>query len=267
MSSIKFAFVGGGNMAEGIIRGMLNNGGFVPEQICVYDISAQRLGYLGEEYGVRGARTMQDAVQDAEVVIFCIQPGLAASVGAEVAPHLSADAIFAPICAGVSIAAHEEAIGKNHKIIRIMPNTMTQTKHGVSAICRNEHATDADVAIVTEVCNAIGSTLEIKEEMFETFTAYGCTGPTFLYMIFHAMVQAGIRVGFPLNEARNMTIENMIGVAMKLQMTNLNPHAILDTMTCPCGTGAEAIYTLEHEGVIGGLMHAVERTCKHANEM
>ena len=267
MKDTVFTFIGGGNMAEGIIRGMVSDGVFSPKQIHVFDVLPARVSFLEKEYGIVGEGSMESAERDADVLFFCIQPGAAAAVCEQVKPYLPEACVFVPICAGVSIGTFEAILGKDRKIVRVMPNTLTQTHHGVSALCRNPQVTDQDAAPVLEVLNTIGSAIEIPENMFDLFTAYGCTGPTYLFMIANAMMDAGVRAGFSRADARNMTLENMLGVALKLQMTGMHPYQILDTMSCPAGTGIEAIYTLEKEGVYGSIMHAVEMTCRHASEM
>lgn len=261
----KYTFIGGGNMAEGIIRGMVQE--FQPQQIHVYDIAANRVDFLAKEYGVVGEHSLEDAGKGANVMFFCIQPYAAQEVARQVKPFLSKDCVFVPVCTGVTLATFEGVFGTDQKIIRIMPNTLTQTHHGVSAMCRNANVTEEDAQKVTAALNAIGSTVEIQENLFNAFTAYSCTGPCYLYVVINALIDAGVRAGFTRAEARQMTIENVLGSALKLEMSGLHPYQIMDTMSCPAGTGIEAIYTMEKEGVYGSVMHAVERTCIRANEI
>lgn len=267
MSNLKYVFIGGGNMAEGIIRGMVADEHFDPKQIHVFDVATARVEFLSKEYGIVGETSMADAGKDAKVMFFCIQPYAAEAVAAQVKPHLPLDCVFVPVCANVTIATFEKVLGAEHKIVRIMPNTLTQTHHGVSAMCPNANVTAEDSENVVVALNAIGSTIAIQENMFNAFTAYSCTGPCYLYIVINAMIDAGVRAGFTRAESRQMTIENVLGSALKLEMSGLHPYQILDTMSCPAGTGIEAIYTMEKEGVYGSVMRAVEATCRHADEI
>ena len=114
---------------------------------------------------------------------------------------------------------------------------------------------------------AIGQVMEINESAFDTFTAYSCTGPAYLLYLMGALTDAGVRSGFSRAQSRAMTIENMIGTAMKLEQTGLHPGVILDTMTSPAGVGIEAICTMKKHGVSGAVMDSVEQAVKKANSL
>ena len=260
--SRKLAFIGGGNMAEGIIRGMVGSGAFQPEEISVFDIIPARVAFLADTYKIQPSSTTEAAAQDADVVVFAVRPQNAEETCEQVKPFLKQECVFVSICAGVKIESFEKWLGEDKKIVRVMPNTLTQTKHGYTAVCLNENTSKEDAAVVISMMEAIGQVMQISESMFDNFTAYSCAGPAYLLFLMNALIDAGVRTGFSRKDARAITIENMIGTAMKTDQMGAHPFEILDTMTSPGGVGIEGIYTMMQEGVYGGVMHSVEQAAE-----
>lgn len=263
----KIAFIGGGNMAEGIIRGMVEDVRFKPEEICVYDIIPDRVDFLAKSYGIQGAGTMESAADQADVLVFAVRPQDAKNVTLQVKSLMKETCIFVSICAGVKMESFAGWLGEERKIVRVMPNTLTQTRHGYSSICMNENTSRQEAQIVIDMMEAIGQVMEIKEEMFDDFTAYSCTGPAYLLYLMNALIDAGVRTGFSRKEARAITIENMIGTAMKVKQLGAHPFEILDTMTSPAGVGIEGIYTMQKEGIYGSVMHSVEAAARRSKDL
>lgn len=254
----KLAFIGGGNMAEGIIRGMVKDERFQPEEIHVFDIIPDRVKFLGETYGVQKCFSTEEAAKEADVLVFAVRPQDAENVSLQVKPFIKEECVFVSICAGVTMDSFASWIGKEKKIVRVMPNTLTETHHGYTSICMNENTSKEEASTVIAMMEAIGQVMEISENMFDNFTAYSCTGPAYLLYLMNALIDAGVRTGFSRKEARAITIENMIGTAMKAEQLGAHPFEILDTMTSPAGVGIEGIYTMQKEGIYGSVMHSVE---------
>ncbi|MEG0541482.1 MAG: pyrroline-5-carboxylate reductase [Angelakisella sp.] len=267
MKNEKIVFIGGGNMAEGIIRGVVKDSSFDPKSIYVYDIIPERMLFLHNTYGVSTCDTLKDAALLADILVFAVRPQDAEAVSLQVAPFLKDNNIFVSICAGVSMDTFAGYLGNGAKIVRVMPNTLTEAHHGYSAVCLNKNTSNEEVKTVVSMLEAIGQVMEIQESYFDTFTAYSCAGPAYLLYIMSAMVDAGVRAGFSRKDARAMTIENMLGTAIKLEQTGLHPNVILDTMTSPAGVGIEGIYALNEKGVAGAIMHGVEEAIKRSNKL
>ena len=267
MNQLKISFIGGGNMAEGIIQGMVDDDRFDPQQIYVFDIIPERISFLHEKYGVSGAETMQAAVENSDVLVFAVRPQDAQLVSLQVKKFMLKETIFVSICAGVTMNSFEEFLGGESKIVRVMPNTLTRARHGFSSVCNNVNVSTDELKPVVAMLEAIGQVMFVKESMFDVFTAYSCTGPAYLLYLMSSMINAGVRAGFARKDARAITIENMIGTALKLEQTGLHPYEILDTMTSPAGVGIEGIYTMEKEGLSGALMHSIEEATKRAQEL
>lgn len=254
-------------MAEGIIRGVVKDERFDAKQIYVYDIIPQRVEWLQKEYGINGCTTTQAAAEQADIIVFAVRPQDAENVSKQVKSYLSDKCVFVSICAGVTIEKFANLLGRQRKIVRIMPNTLTEAHHGYSAVCLNENTSEEDAQPVIAMMEAIGQVMRIKEDAFNVFTAYSCTGPAYLLYIMTAMIDAGVRAGFARKDARAITIENMIGTAIKLEQSGMHPYQILDTMTSPGGVGIEAIYSMEQKGVSSALMYSVQEAARRSEEL
>lgn len=143
----------------------------------------------------------------------------------------------------------------NKKILRVMTNTLIKSGNGYSAACVNPNIDEEDKRLITAVLNALGQTMYVTEDMFETFTAFCCTGPIWLYKTVEALVDAGVYAGFSRMESRNMVIKNMLGVARVLDNTGAYPAKQVDDMTSPrrrddrsaAGAAAEGLRRNAHE--------------------
>ena len=163
----------------------------------------------------------------ADVVILAVNPNQIPNVTKSLKPHLSKEAIVISIACGVALATLEEQLGADKKILRVMPT----------------------------------------ENMFETFTAFCCTGPIWFYKTVEALIDAGVYAGFSRAESRAMVIKNMLGVAQVLDATGAHPALKVDDMTSPAGVTIEALQVLHQERFTGALMTSVDAAVKKANSI
>lgn len=251
-------FIGGGNMAEGIIAGMISQCEFSPEEIYVFDVIEDRMRYLEEQYGVRGCWSYEDILKETDYIIMAVHPQDVYEAGKKIRPFLKKGCMITSICAGIKFHVFEEIFGKEQKVILAMPNTLTTTRHGFSAFCPKESVTEEEARPMRKMFECIGKVMEIEEDGFDLFTAYSNTGPTYLLTLITALINAGVRSGYSRQQAREICIENMIGTGMKLEQTGLHPQVILGQMSSPAGVGIEAIANMEKNGLPSAVFEAVE---------
>lgn len=172
---------------------------------------------------------------------------------------------------GTSIALCIETIaaaaGADKKIARVMPNTLSLSGNGYSAVCLTENRSEDDAKMVVEMLNALGPVMHIDENMFDTFTGFSCTGPLWIYKMIEAMTDAGVYSGFARSDARDIVIRNMIGAATVLSMTGEHPAVKVDQMTSPGGTTIEALKVLQQEGFANAIITSVDACISKANSL
>ena len=253
----KVVFCGGGNMAEGIVRGLLARGVAVPEGITVNELIPDRRKYLSDTYGVAAVADASEAIRTADMVIVAVNPPQVPSVTKVLKPLLAQQCIVLSIAAAITIGALEEQVGGNRKVARVVPNTLGQSGNGYSAVCVNAHCDAQDKACIDEVLGALGQVMYLPEGLFNAFSSFANVGPLWLYKMVEALVDAGVYVGFNRTDARNIVTKNMLGVASVLEATGEHPALRVDRMTSPGGVTIEALKALQQEGFSTALMNSV----------
>lgn len=252
--SKKIVFCGGGNMAEGIMRGLLNKEVVTPEDVTVNELVPDRCKYLSETYGVAAVTDAASAIEKADMVIIAVNPPQVPIVAKTLLTLINQQTIVMSIAAGVSIEVLKDLLGSDKKLARVMPNTLNQSGNGYSAVCANENCDEQDQAFIDAALNALGQVMHLKDDMFNAFTAFSNVGPLWLYKMTEALIDAGVYIGFSRTDARNIALKNMLGVAAVLDMTGEHPAVKVDQMTSPGGTTIEALKVLQEEGFSTAIM-------------
>ncbi len=253
-------FVGGGQMAEGIIGGLIGQNVLPPERIFVHDVVPQRLKHLKDTYSIvpAGSRKQQELAPD--IIFLAVRPQDIASACADLAaiPAFHQGTLLASIVAGADLAKLAAYTSPGQKIVRIMPNTLIRAQNGFSAACVNNHVTEEDCKLIQNILGALGQVMFLSEEKFDRFTAYSCVGPMYVYFLMHALIQAGVRTGFSREESCAITIKNTLGAAQMLELTGDHPFQRIDTMTSPGGVTIDALASLEEDGFVGTILKSVK---------
>jgi len=263
--SKKIVFCGGGNMAEGIMKGLLSNGVATAENVTVNELRQERCVYLSETYGVSAIAEAAEAIKEADLIVIAVTPPVVPNVSKLLETLIGENTIVLSIAAGITIASLESQLGNDKKILRVMPNTLIQSGNGHSAACINANINDNDKEFITKILDALGQTMYITEDMFNTFTAFSCSGPIWLYKTVEALIDSGVYAGFSRSEARSIVIKNMLGVAQVLDETGAHPAVKIDEMCSPGGVTIEALKVLQQEGLSGTFMTSVDAAVKKAN--
>lgn len=264
----KIVFFGGGNMAEGVIRGLVNNQVVNGYDITVSEIFDQRCDYLVKTYGVYATtKDISEATKYADMIVIAVVPSVVSTIATQISAMVGTDTVVLSIAAGVSIQSIENDLGTDKKIVRIMPNTLNQSGSGYSGVCMNKKCSPEDKEFVDTVVGALGQVMHINENMFNTFTAFCNVGPLWFYKTVQSLIDSGVYIGFSRKDARNIVLKNMIGVAKVLEMTGEHPAQKVDQMTSPGGITIEALKVLCDEGFSSALMNSVSACYNKVNEV
>lgn len=175
MSNKKIVFCGCGPMGEGILGGLLNNNVAKAKDVTVNELLEVRRTYIAETYGVAAVENASDALKAADLVLIAVNPAQMPKVAQTIRPLIKKACIVMSIACGVSLGALAGMLGDDKKILRVMPNTLIKSGNGYSAACVNPNIDEEDKKLITAVLNALGQTMYVTEDMFETFTAFCCT--------------------------------------------------------------------------------------------
>lgn len=267
MLNNKISFIGGGNMAEGIIRGLISTNVLPNSNISVYDILEDRLAYLHNTYKVNSVSAASDATKNSDIVVIAVRPQDIFKVAENLKCNIAENAIIISICAGIKLVKLEELFGTNHKIARVMPNTMIDVQHGYSAVSVNSKFNKEDKSLVETILSSLGQTMFLEENMFNAFTAYSCAGPAYVMYFIAGLIDAGVQAGFSRKDATSIALENIIASALTLKETGKHPYQITDSMTSPAGITIDGLHYLSEAGFHGIVMSSVKSALNRTNEL
>lgn len=232
----KIAFLGGGNMAEALIRGMIVSGTSKPENILAADVSTERLEHLQKNYRVIIQKKNNDAVREAGIIILSVKPQVIEKVLAEIAPVVDDKKLIISIAAGVSLAKIENALKKGSRVVRVMPNTPALVLAGVAALTRGNSATNEDVSFAKVIFDSVGRSVVVDEKLMDAVTGLSGSGPAYVFMIIDALSDAGVKVGLPRQLALELAAQTVYGSAKMVLETKEHPAKLRDMVTSPGGT-------------------------------
>jgi pyrroline-5-carboxylate reductase len=260
-------FLGSGNMAEALVKGLLRAEMATSSEIVCSDRNEERCSFFAQRYGVRSTRSNREAVQASEIVVLSVKPQVMNRLLDEIAPVLDASKLVISIAAGVPIAAIERKVGHGVRIVRTMPNTPALVGAGATALVAGEHATDDDLKQARALFDAIGKTVVVDEPLLDAVTGLSGSGPAYIFLIIEALSDAGVKVGLPRVIAQELAAQTVLGSAKLLLETGEHPGRLKDQVTSPGGTAIAGLHTLEAGGLRTTLMNAVEVATQRSREL
>jgi pyrroline-5-carboxylate reductase len=260
-------FLGTGNMAEALIKGLINAAVVEPKQIHGSDPRRQRCDELASKFGIHTTTHNVDVVRHAEIVVLSVKPQILPQVLDEVAPHLKPHALVISIAAGTPVAAIERRLPPGMRVVRTMPNTPALVGAGATAIAGGGHATEADLEVARHIFDAVGKTVTLDEDQLDAVTGLSGSGPAYVFLIIEALSDAGVKVGLSRYNAQALAAQTILGAAKLLIDTNEHPGRLKDMVTSPGGTAIAGLHTLEAGGLRTTLINAVEAATRRSREL
>jgi len=262
------AIIGAGNMGDALVSGLMGSGSSKAKNLICADVRQDKLDRIKSRYKVRTTTSNLKAVAEADIVIYAVKPQIMASVLNETAAQLDMSKLIISIAAGVPLAAMEACIGKDLRLIRVMPNIAASVKEAATGIAAGAHATKEDVKLTMEIFNSIGKCVFLKENyLMDAVTGLSGSGPAYIFMIVDAMADAGVKVGLSRQEALFLSAQTVLGAAKLLIETQEHPGQLKDKVTSPGGTAIAGLATLESGGLRTTLINAVEAATKRSKEL
>ncbi|MDO5318151.1 MAG: pyrroline-5-carboxylate reductase [bacterium] len=234
----KLGFFGAGKMAEGILAAASLAKDFDPKSVLMAEKLPARAKELEKKYGVRTTPDAKDVAKDAPVIFLSVRPQDLAALAADVKPLLTKKTLVVSIAAGKSLATLKKALGKDVRLVRVMPNLALRAKEGMCAICPAKNATSADVKKVAKILNGAGQTVVLEEKHFDAVTALSGSGPAFFAYMEQAMAAGGEALGLPADAARLLAEQTMLGTAAYLRQSGADLESFISGVATPGGTTA-----------------------------
>lgn len=266
LNTKKVGFIGGGVMAEAIIKGLINTKLVESNNITISDVSAARLKYMASKLGVNTVSNNVLVAEQSDVLFLAIKPQVIKNILKELAPIVSKKTIVISIAAGISTTTIGEYF-PDVPIIRVMPNTPLAVGEGMSAIALGENATKEDGELALQIFSTSGRAVIVDEHLLDGVTGLSGSGPGYAFVMIDALADAGVSVGLSRQTALMLAAQTLLGAAKMVLETGEHPAKLRDAVTSPAGTTIAGIHVMEQRGVRAALIDAVITASKRSAEM
>jgi pyrroline-5-carboxylate reductase len=262
----KVAFVGGGQMAEALIVGMLAAKLCKPDHIRVSDPMTDRLGFLKAKYGVWTSGLNSEIAAWGDIVVLAVKPQVLDGVLKEVGAVL-AKVLVVSIVAGVPISRITDAIGPGARVVRAMPNTPAMVQQGMTALAVGDGVREQDVVSVRSIFESVGKVVPVEERLMDAVTGLSGSGPAYVFLAIEALADGGVKMGVPRAIAEVLAAQTVLGAAQMVLETGQHPARLKDQVASPGGTTIAGLHRLEQGGLRATLIDAVEAATKRSQEL
>lgn len=259
-------FIGTGNMAEALIRGLLRAEVAAAGQVVGSEPRADRRQELNTKYGITLTGDNLEVARKSDILVLAVKPQVMSKVLDEIAPHVHANALVISIAAGIPLSVIEAKLPKA-RVVRTMPNTPALVGAGATAIAAGGHATDTDVEAARRIFASVGLTVILEEAQMDAVTGLSGSGPAYIFLVIEALSDAGVKVGLSRYNAQALAAQTVLGSAQLLLETGEHPGRLKDMVTSPGGTAIAGLHTLEQGGLRTTLINAVEAATRRSKEL
>lgn len=253
----RLVIVGAGVMAESMVAGLLNREMVAPSQIIASHPRVERRDQLEHRFGIGTVESNRKAVEQGDLVLLTVKPQVLGGVMKQLHGRLEPRQVAVSVIAGASISTLSQGLGHD-AIVRVMPNTPAQVGRGMSVWTATPDVDATQRARVKAILGALGEELWVEEEKYvDMATALSGTGPTYVFLMMEALIDAGVHMGFPRRIAEQIVLQTVEGSVAFARDSGKHMAELRNMVTSPGGTSAEAIYQMEKGGMRTVLSRAV----------
>jgi pyrroline-5-carboxylate reductase len=264
----RIGFIGAGNMAGAIVKGLLRTGKWSPDDIAASDAADAQLRRLKKLYKIETTRDNRALVRGAKTIVLAVKPQIMAQVLDEIRLESSPKKLFVSIAAGFPLQRLEQGLGRGTRVVRVMPNTPCLIGKGMSVAVAGAHATPADLKETLKLFAACGEAVSITgEALLDAVTALSGSGPAFVYLFAEALSDGGVRGGLSSQLATKLAFQTLTGAAAMLLESGMSPRDLRDMVTSPGGTTLAGLTALDQHGFRDTVIAAIEAATRRAHEL
>ena len=253
-------FIGCGNMAQAMLKGILQKGLYQKDQIIVSRRNEEALAQIHRQLGVETTTDNRKVAEKADVLVLAVKPFQFESVIRE-------NTVVISIAAGQSIADIEGFFGKEIKLVRTMPNTPALVLEGATGMCFNELMQDEEKQMAINLFESFGIVEVVSENMIDTVIGVSGSSPAYVFMFIEAMADAAVADGMPRDKAYKLAAQSVLGSAKMVLDTGRHPGELKDMVCSPGGTTIEAVRVLEEKGLRSAVIEGQKACVQKAREL
>jgi pyrroline-5-carboxylate reductase len=261
------AFIGAGNMAEALVRGLLTSQTLPATQILVTDVRPERREFFTKSFGVVALADNGQAVARADVVVLAVKPQQAGTVFSDLKVRFGPGKLLISIAAGVTTARIESELGGNPRVVRVMPNTPALVGAGAAGYCRGRFAAATDLETTATILGAVGIAVPVDEAQMDAVTAVSGSGPAYVFLVAEALIRAGMEAGLSEEVSRRLAIQTVFGAGALLAASNEAPAELRRKVTSPGGTTEAALQVMAERKLVETFVAAVAAAKERGEEL
>lgn len=259
---MKIGFIGGGNMAEALIKGITSHG---MKDIIVSEPREERREYLEEKFRINTTSSNKEAVSSCGMIILAVKPQNMEGLLSEIAGDIDGSKTVVSIAAGITLDYLSSKL-KTKKLIRVMPNTPALVGEGMTVLSMCECFSGNEISTVRDIFMSVGKVITLPEKHMNAVTALSGSGPAFFALFTEAMIEAGVKSGLSGDDAAILANQTLLGTARQLE-TGMPPEKLRAMVTSPGGTTAAGLEVFEKNRLRETVQSAIDAAIKRAEEL
>jgi pyrroline-5-carboxylate reductase len=281
----KLGFIGGGNMAEALMRGLVVTKMFTPEAMIASDVDPARRRKIKRRLKIDATADNLEVLRNSRAILFAVKPQNIDEVLAELATAFTApaagtpagrgarpialkDRLFISIAAGITLGRFRAALGERARVVRVMPNAPAMVGQGMAALVRAPGAGKADEAFALRIFRAVGDAVALDDErLIDAVTALSGSGPAYVYLFVKALADAGVTEGLPTELAVRMALKTLRGAEENMRQSPLEAAELIRLVASPGGTTEAALRKFAESGFSDIVARALHAAAERSREL
>lgn len=265
LETTRLGFIGAGQMAEAIARGLDRAGVLPTSRMCAADVNASRCEVF-QSFGASICHSNAQLIDNSDVLILAVKPQIVEKVLLDLRQGFTKDKLLVSIAAGITIQKLQKWAG-DARVVRVMPNTPCLVGEAAAVMSLGDQATQQDSVLVKTLFEAVGSIYVADEKLLNAVTGLSASGPAYIYLAIEALADGGVAAGLPRDLSLGLASQTVLGAAKMVLETKKHPGQLKDEVASPAGTTIAGIRALEKAGFRGALIDAVVAAATRCEEL
>ena len=263
----KIAFIGGGMMAEAIIKGILSKELVSPLDLTAIDVNEKRCEYLKNTYEINTNTVLNAELKKADIIFLAVKPQmLTNAINPKTTEFIDDGALVVSIIAGKTIQTIKSLL-PGRSVVRTMPNTPLAIGEGMTAISCDDSVKKEDIDFIKNIFSSCGEIVEVSEQQLDAVAGLSGSGPGYMFVIIDALADAGVKEGLPRDLAIKLAAQTVAGSGKMVLKTGKHPAELRDQVTSPGGTTIAGIAAMEKGALRSSLIEAVKVSTEKSREL
>jgi pyrroline-5-carboxylate reductase len=260
-------FIGAGNMAYALIKGLLSNG-FDAKNINVSDTDEELLINRQSELKITTYSDNNSLLDNSDIVVFAVKPQVLSIVCLQLKNKVKPNHLFVSIVAGIRGNDINRWLGGNFALVRTMPNTPALFQSGVTGLFANDLVSNQQKELVTSILSSVGECFWVDDEkLIDAITAISGSGPAYFFLLMQSITQAATALGLDEKTANSLSIQTSLGASLMATKSGKDSKTLRKEVTSPNGTTQAAIESFQDQNFEGIVAAATRAAYDRAREL